>query len=180
MGDKKIVIDKTLDVNQIAAFLRLLADELEGKASAEPNEFGSQLHDFNKLKISLIKQEGGQLSLRLKVKDNKQAVNAATMEFTDIAEQDYRPFKQRHKATFVELSSCAKQGELPGPDLLMRFMTESQQLIAFPGFGDTYYNDYKQACLALEQAVNAGSVPDFQEKLAVINAQKKACHRRFK
>jgi len=49
MGDKKIAIEKTLNANQIAAFLRLLADELEGETSGEPNEFGSQLHDFNKL-----------------------------------------------------------------------------------------------------------------------------------
>jgi len=180
MGDKKIAIDKTLDVNQVAAFLRLLADELEGKNSAVPNEFGSQLHDFNKLKISLIKQEGGQLSLRLKVKDSKQVATASATEFTDIAEQDYRPFKQGYKTTFTALTSCANQNVLPSPDLILRFMTESQQLISFQGFGDHYYNDYKQACVTMEQAVKDGSTLAFQEKLAAIRAIKKACHQRFK
>lgn len=180
MGGKKIAIDKTSDVKQIAAFLRLLADELEGKTNSEPNEFGNQLHDFNRLKISLIKQEGGQLSLRLKVKGGKQADTGSTTEFTDIAEQEYRPFKQRYKVTFMELSACANQGALPSPEALARFMAESQQLISFQGFGDPHYNEYQQACLSLEQAVHDGSLPAFQEKLATINTLKKACHRRYK
>lgn len=179
MGDKKITIDKTLDVNQIAAFLRLLADELEGKNNGEPNEFGNQLHGFNKLKISLIKQEGGQLSLRLKVKDGKEASIVSATAFTDIVEE-YRPFKQHYKATFAELTSCANQGVLPAADLLSRFMAESQQLISFPGFGDLFYAEYKQACLAMEQAVKDGQLTAFQEKLAAIRALKKACHQRFK
>lgn len=180
MGDKNIAIDKTLDANQIAAFLRLLANELEGKNSAEPNEFGSQLHDFNKLKLSLIKKVGGQLSLRLKIKDSKQAATVSTTEFTDIAEHDYRPFKQQYKTTFTELTRCANQSALPSPDLLSRFMAQSQQLISFQGFGDLYYYEYKQACLTMEQTVKDGSIPAFQEKLAAINAIKKACHQRFK
>jgi XXXCH domain-containing protein len=180
MGDKKIAIDKTLNANQVAAFLRLLADELEGKNNADANEFGSQLHGFNKLKISLIKQEGGQLSLRLKVKDNKHAATVSTTEFTDIAEHEYRPFKQRYKATFAELTSCVSQNSFPSPDLLLRFMAQSQQLISFQGFGDPYYSDYMQACSAMVQAVNGGSILAFQEKMEGINALKKACPQRFK
>lgn len=180
MGDKKIVIDKTLDANQTAAFLRLLADELTGNSNLEPNEFGCQLHGFNKLKISLIKQEGGRLSVRLKIKDGLQGSPALSSEFTDVAAQDYRPFKQLLKATFAELNSCGKQGVLPSPELLSRFMAESQQLVSFPGFGDPYYDDYHAACRAMAQAVRDGSPPAFQEKLAAINTIKKACHRRFR
>ena len=180
MGGKKITIEKTSDVEQIAAFLRLLADELEGKPSSEANEFGKQLHDFNKLKISLIKQEGGQLSLRLKVKDGRPTDTSASTEFADIAEQEYRPFKQRYKTTFAELTTCGNQGTLPPPDLLSRFMAESQQLLAFQGFGDPYYHDYQQACQSMQQAALDGSVSNFQEKLAAINTLKKACHRRFR
>ncbi|MDD5759684.1 MAG: GAK system XXXCH domain-containing protein [Desulfobulbaceae bacterium] len=180
MGDKKIAIDKTLSSNQIAAFLRLLADELEGKDNAEPNEFGNQLHGFNKLKISLIKQEGGQLSLRLKIKDSPKTPPAATSQFIDTAEQEYRPFKQQYKATFTELTSCAHSGLLPAAELLARFMSESRKLISFQGFGDPCYDDYIQACLAMEQAVKDGELAHFQEKFSVLNALKKSCHQRYK
>jgi len=135
---------------------------------------------LSKLKLSLIKQQGGQLSLRLKIKDNKHVATVSDTEFTDIVEHEYRPFKQRYKATFAELTSCANQSTLPAPGLLLRFMTESQQLISFQGFGDSYYHDFKQACEAMAQAVKGGSVSAFQEKLAAIHAIKKACHQRFK
>ncbi len=180
MGEKKITIKKTLDACQIAAFLRLLAAELEGINNPESNELENQLHDFNKLKIGLIRQEGGQLSLSLKVRNRSQETTVSTAEFTDTAERDYRPFKQRLKSTFAELTNCANQAVLPSSELLSRFMAESQQLISFPGFGDPYYNDYWQACLTMEQAAKKGPAPAFQEKLAAVHAIKKACHRRFK
>jgi len=180
MGEKKIAIDKTLSSNQIAAFLRLLADELEGKDNAEPNEFGGQLHGFNKLKISLIKQEGGQLSVRLKIKDSPKTPSASTSEFTDIAAQEYRPFKRLYKATFGEVTSCASKGVLPAADLIVRFMSESRQLISFQGFGDPCYDAYIQACQTMEQAVKDGNLSLFQEKVSAINALKKSCHQTYK
>lgn len=183
MGEKQITIKKTLDTNQIAAFLRLLASEVEGTGGSAIDEFGNQLHDFNKLKIGLIKQEGGQLSLSLKVKNCKQEAAVAPAEyaeFADIAERDYRPFKQRFKSTFSDLTSCANRTELPSSELLSRFMAESRQLISFSGFGDPYYDDYWQACRDIEQAVLSNSASAFQEKWAAVNTIKKACHSRFK
>jgi len=181
MGEKKIVIDKTADVAQTAAFLRLLADELEGKSSPEPDEYGRQLHDFNKLKLCLIKQEGGEFSLRLKVKSAAGPSALRPMpEFTDIVVSDYRPFKQGLKATFAELTSCANQGQLPSPELLARFMAQSQQLVGFQGFGDFYYADYSQACREMADAVEHADAAVFQERIAAIQAIKKSCHRRFR
>ncbi len=180
MGEKKFTIKKSTDIKEIAAFLRLLATELEGGGNPDPNEFGIQLHDFNKLKIGLIKQEGGQLLLSLKVKNYGQEPQVATPEFIDIAEQEYGPFKQRMKATFAELTRCGEQGVLPSPELLTHFMTQSEQLVSYQGFGDPYYDAYSKACAALNQAVEGGSPTAFQEKLTAIKALKKACHQRFK
>lgn len=181
MEGKKITLEKTLDTHQVAAFLRFLADELEGKSSSENNELGWQLHGFNKLKIGLIKKEGGDLSLRLKIKDSGTPPAASSpAEFTDIAEQDYRPFKNTIKSTFSELSSCAAKGRLPSPELLTLFMDQSQQLISFPGFGDQYYDEYWQTCQAMEREAKASNLAGFQEKMAAITAVKKSCHSRFK
>ncbi|MBA3014613.1 MAG: GAK system XXXCH domain-containing protein [Proteobacteria bacterium] len=180
MEEKKITLEKTLDTKQVASFLRLLADELEGKSSFEGNEFGWQLHGFNKLKIGLIKKEGGHLSLRLKIKDSGTAPPAPPSEFTDIAEQEYRPFKQIIKSTFALLTSCANQGRLPSPELLVNFMDQSRKLIAFKDFGDIYYDEYWQTCQAMEHEVNKGVLTGFQEKLAAITDLKKSCHHRFK
>ena len=186
MGEKKIVIDKTVDVSQTAAFLRLLANELEGKSSPDPDEYGRQLHDFNKLKLCLIKQEGGELSLRLKVKGASAGPSApaaapsSSAEFTDIVASEYRPFKQQLKNTFAELTTCVSGGQLPSPQLLARFMAQSQQLVSFKGLGDPYYSDYTQACQALAKAVESGDAATLQERLAAIQALKKSCHRRFR
>lgn len=180
MGEKKITIKKTVDIDQVATFLRLLADELEGKSVSEFSEFGYQLHDFNKLKVALIRQEGGQLALSLKVKGSGHGAPSPAPDFNDAAESDYLSLKQQLKVTFVELNGCASQNILPSAEVLGRFMKQSHRVISFPGCGDYYYNDYWQACLAMEQAVDNGSAADFQEKMAAINTIKKACHRRFK
>lgn len=177
MGESKIAIEKTVDMNQAAAFLRLLADELEGKSSPELSEAGIQLHDFNKMKVRLIKQEGGQLALTIKVKNQSGKVPEATAGFDDIAARDYRPFKQEMKATFNSLREWAGQATLPPLELVAQFMSQSQRLTAFPGFGDSYYQEYWQACQGMEQAVKDGSISGFQERLAAI---KKNCHHRFK
>ena len=180
MGEKKITIKKTVDSKQIAAFLRLLAAELEGEGTPAPNTLGVQLHDFNKLKIGLIKEEGGQLLLSLKVKNTGRQAHVAAPEFVDTAEQEYQPFKQGMKSTFSDLARCGEQGILPSVELLARFMAQSEKLVSFTGFGDQYYEDYTKACAAMKQAVEAGSAAAFQEKLAALTALKKACHQRFK
>ena len=180
MDEKKVTIKKTVDANQAATFLRLLADELEGINSPVADAAGIQLHDFNKLKIALIKEEGGQLALTFKVKEHNRQRPVAATEFTDISEREYGPFKQQLKATYSQLLSLASQATLPAPELLAQFMAQSKRLITFAGFGDPYYHDYWQACLAMEQAVSAGQIAAFQERLAAIQALKKACHQRFK
>jgi XXXCH domain-containing protein len=180
MGESKIAIEKTVDMNQAAAFLRLLAAELEGTTSSELNEAGIRLHDFNKMKVRLIKREGGKLALTIKVKNQNGKGPEGTAEFTDVVAQDYRPFKQEIKATFAQLRECASQATLPPSELLSQFMAQSKRLIAFPGFGDPYYHDYWRACQDMEQAVKEGSAPAFQEKMATIATLKKACHHRFK
>jgi len=180
MGEKKIEIEKTVDMKRAAAFLRLLAAELEGTGDQEKNEFGIQLHDFNKMKIGLIKEAGGQLALTLKVKGLSPTEDLPKGEFTDVTALAYRPFKLEMKATFAELKTCASQATLPSPELLKRFMGQSRKLITFTGFGDSYYHAYWQACLAMEEAARAGRTADFQERLAAVNAIKKECHQRFK
>ncbi|MDP2106659.1 MAG: GAK system XXXCH domain-containing protein, partial [Desulfobulbaceae bacterium] len=105
---------------------------------------------------------------------------APPSEFTDIAEQEYRPFKQIIKSTFALLISCANQGRLPSPELLVNFMDQSRKLIAFKDFGDIYYDEYWQTCQAMEHEVNKGVLTGFQEKLAAITDLKKSCHHRFK
>ena len=180
MDENKITIKKAVDANQAAAFLRLLADELEGKGTSVSNESGVQLHDFNKLKIALIKQAGGQLALTFKVKDHQHESLVASQKFTDIAERDYRPFKQEMKATFSQLTACASQATLPSPELLAQFMTQSQRLITFKEFGAPFFHDYWQACLAMEQAAKGQDARAFQERMAAIQALKKECHQRFK
>lgn len=179
MGEKKIEIEKTVDMKRAAAFLRLLAAELEGTSDQESNEFGLQLHGFNKMKIGLIKQAGGQLALTLKVKGLSPTAEPPG-ELADVTVLAYRPFKLELKATFTALKACAAQATLPAPELLQRFLEQSQKLITFAGFGDSYYHDYWQACLAMAEAAREGRTTDFQERLAAINTIKKACHQRFK
>lgn len=183
MGGNRIKIEKKLATHEIAAFLRMLADEVEGKGGVATNEFGWELHDFNKLKIGLIKEGGGQLALSLKVKGQgqvRQGEAPAAPDFTDIGELEYRPFKREMKVTFVEIAAGLDQGKIPPEELWRRFMAQSKRLIAFSGFGDPFYNDYWQACASMDTAVGVGDLAACRRHWQTLVSLKRDCHRRYK
>ena len=181
MDEKQITVDRHLPAPAIAAILRQLADELEGKAPNEQAPPPWQLHGFNKLKMKLIRDEGGQLVLRFKIKNGDAPPAApASSAFIDIAEREYRPFKNQFKATFAELTALADRGGLPSAELAGRFWDQARRLTAFPGFGDPHYEEFWQACQALGARVEANDRAGFAAQVAAITELKRRCHRQFK
>jgi XXXCH domain-containing protein len=183
MSDKKVKIEKTLASDQIAAFLRLMADEIEGKGGESLREIGLDLHSFNKIKLGLIKSEGGQLTLTLKVKsDGRQSVDVSEKlkEFEDLAEMKYRPLKKIFNDTFRAMARAVTSQSLPAQSLVTDFLAQARAMVAYPGFGDDYYDQFSRTCEQLSTAFLAKDVTGFAEIFSRIAAQKKECHGRYK
>lgn len=180
---KQIKIEKTLESKQIAAFLRLLASEIEGTHDEELKNYGVDLHNFNKIKVGLVQHEGGQLHLTLKIKDrgNSTKTKGSLKEpFEDVAALKYRPLKKKLSATFKRVKKHIAADELPPPATIAAFLHEAREMVSFPGFGDDYYHEFSKACTALETAFQENDFATFKELTQKISSLKNTCHSRYK
>nr|MBF0222045.1 GAK system XXXCH domain-containing protein [Desulfobulbaceae bacterium] len=182
MDPKKITIQKTLERTQIAAFLRLLATEIEGGSSEGLQDFGVDLHNFNKIKVGLVKRAGGQLELKLKIKDGaalKGAEEAAT-ELEDASSNSYKLLKNKMSQTFKTIGRAVSEKRLPPAETVESFLREVEQMVSFPGFGDEYYDEFINLCRELERRYAEGKIEAVVELHGRILSQTKQCHRRYK
>ncbi len=184
MSTKKVKIEKTLEAKQIAAFLRLMAAEIEGGGEDSLNGLGVDLHSFNKLKLALIKKEGGDLVLTLKVKQGRQLTRQDkeenAMPFKDIAEMKYRPLKKTLKSGYAAIRKEIEGGGLPSEAEIKDFMALTRTMVSYPGFGDDSYADFSAACQELDLAFKKRDFPAFRISFQKIGALRKSCHGRYK
>lgn len=183
---RTIKIENHLEAEQIAGFLRTLADELEGKKEGGLQQFGIDLHDFNKIKLGLSRGEAGELFLKIKVRDRTaRRGHAGAEKLKKGGEEDpgrmaYRILKKRLKAKFAALGKAINDKELPGRDMVQAFIQDSRQMTAWPGFGDPFYEEYNRLCDAFDQASNDKDPARLAECFRELTACVKSCHDRYK
>lgn len=183
MAHKKIKIEKTLESEEIAAFLRLMASEIEGKGAVAMKDLGVDLHSFNKIKLGLIKKEGGNLTLTLKVKKDRPknvAAGGKQKAFEDLAELKYRPLKKVLKATFAKMHKSIRAEALPTAFAVEDFMAQARAMVSYPGFGDDYYESFIASCNEFEKAFRKNDLAAVKEIFVKISELKTDCHKRYK
>jgi XXXCH domain-containing protein len=182
---KTVQIENHLDVEQVAGFLRALADELEDRCDSCLQEYGIDLHDFNRIKLGLEKGETGELFLKIKVKEREfrrqpSKKKQGRRSGDDLGGQEYKILKKRLKAGFTALGKALKSEELPESPLFRSFLEDSRQMTAWPGFGDAYYRDYEELCGRFELAWKAKDRQQLQRMYAELTSCMKSCHERYK
>lgn len=180
---KQIKIQKTLERSQIAAFLRMLATEIEdGSVASDGNEFGVDLHNFNKLKVRLVRQAGGQLHLKLNIKDGDSENDHSTVleEFEDIADTRYKPLKKQMAATFKELARTLERNTVPSAQSVEMFLAQAEKMVSHPGFGDEHYDLFLKECRDFKRLCLAHDVAGASAQHVKITSLTKECHRRYK
>lgn len=182
MDPKKITIQKTLERNQIADFLRLLASEIEGNSGEGLQDFGVDLHNFNKIKVGLVKRAGGQLELKLKIKDGVafEPVTIAGNEFEAVSDSSYKLLKNQMSQSYKAIGCALKDKRLPPSETVDLFLKEAEQMISFPGFGDEYYGEFIGGCREFKDQCMKGNVEAVAELYGRITSLTKQCHRRYK
>ncbi len=185
---RTIKIENSLAAEQVAGFLRTLADELEGKNEGGLQQYGLELHDFNKIKLGLRRGEAGELFLKIKVRDSQvRQRHAAGMEKTkkggdeeDPGRMEYRILKKRLKANFAALGKAINAQELPERHIVQAFLQDSRRMTAWPGFGDPFYQEYNRLCTAFEEASNEKDPTRLAECFHNLTLCVKSCHARYK
>ncbi len=183
---RTIKIENSLAAGQVAGFLRALADELEGKNEGGLQEYGLELHEFNRIKLGLRRGETGELFLKIKVKDSTARHEAAfrqkgkKTDEEDPGRMAYRILKKRLKANFAALGRAINNQEPPARHIVQAFLQDSREMTARPGFGDPYYDEYNRLCKALEQACSEKDPARLADCFHNLTACVKSCHERYK
>lgn len=166
-------IARFMEKQELVSFFRDVADALEkgGKPGLEA------LEDFRKLKIG-VKNEFGQLELKMKIKPEKQEAAAA-----DASGQPglpkYKTLKKRMKSSFKMIFTMLHDGAMPPEQAVESFLSDSDLMVRYAGYGDEYYEDYTKACESFRKAYEAGDVQTLVAAVDALAEQKGRCHAKY-
>lgn len=169
-----IKIKKQVEQEEVAAFLRELADAFEhgGKEELEC------VNDFQKIKIA-IKNEFGQISLEAKLKTTDGCEEPEDETPAPPAKPKYKHIKKRMKSSFKLLVKMIHDGQTPPEEAVQSFLEDSALMVTYSGHGDEYYEEYTQACDAFKAAYEAGDMTKMHEAIDVLVHEKSRCHAKY-
>ncbi|WP_415719694.1 GAK system XXXCH domain-containing protein [Maridesulfovibrio sp.] len=183
---KKTKIEKYIQPGELPAFLRKMADALEGGAP-EDDAYLVMIEGFKKLKIN-IRNEFGHTAVKVTAKpmpeendeipDDKTENSAAEEATTD--KPKYKTIKKRMKASFKVIFKSVHAGTIPPAGVVEEFMADSQLMVSYEGYGDEYYDEYMEACEKFQQACTDSDVEAAHKACDEINSITAHCHSRYK
>lgn len=207
MQFKEAKIERSMTRDELAAFLRELADTLED--SENPNS----LANFHKLSMSL-KMTGQQAYARLKLRNpsdgcckaapvpaplaqpeikpahepaseqQETPVPEAAPTIEPVADNEplpsYKSLKKNMKDNFKIIFKAVHEGTLPPADVVESFVKDAHTMTRFPGKGDEYYAEFREAANELVEALQSGNLAQLNETADRLNHMKTECHARHK
>ena len=183
---KKSKIEKYIQPGELPAFLRKMADALEGGASEE-DAYLVMIEGFKKLKIN-IRNEFGHTTVKVTAKpmpeEKKEGTNNKTEkpepEETTAAKPKFKSIKKRMKESFKIIFKSVHAGTIPPADVVQEFMSDSQLMVSDEGYGDEYYDEYMEACEKFQQACTDSDIEAAHKACDEINSITAHCHSRYK
>jgi XXXCH domain-containing protein len=167
-----------MDVRDLPAFLRTLAEAMEHGDSADFPGIG----DFRKFKIT-GKSEGGQVSVKVRFKS---AGECDAMDETASCEAchasgmpKYKHLKKRMKTSFRLIFKTIHDGQVPPAEAVESFLADSELMVAYPGYGDEYYAQYAKTCAEFKAAFESGDLARMGEAIDAIAHEKSRCHAKY-
>ena len=167
-------LNKYVDRIELAAFFRRLADALENGATDELECIG----EFKKIKID-VKDEFGQLSLKMKVKAADSSAPGENDGDEAACKPKYKDLKKRMKASFKMIVKTVHEGHLPPAEAVGSFLDDSALMVTYPGYGDEYYESYTQACAEFRKAFDSGDIKALSQAVDVLVHEKSRCHAKY-
>ncbi|HHP7233736.1 MAG TPA: GAK system XXXCH domain-containing protein [Desulfobacterales bacterium] len=176
----------------VAQYLRHLADALDGKTARLPSELRTLPEPIAKMEVK-GKARKGRWELKIKIKAESSAgleksdltgkrVPSQAAAGTDESKNEYKKLKKRIKSAFTAIEESLAAQQLPEPQVLREFLTDSDQMMRFSGerFGEACYPAYRAGCRRLSEAYASEILDDFKAAYAELDRLKKDCHKAFK
>ncbi len=178
MGEKGTGVERLMSRQEAARYLRKVADQLESGTPADEPASDPAIGDFKKLKIGL-KNRGEQVEMKIKVKPTVFCDEAGSSPEKG-EKSAYKALKKKMKSDFKAIRESLVNGGFPLKETVGAFLRDSEQMVAYPGYGDAYYAEYQTACGRFQSAFEGGDLPGCQAACQELDRLKKACHDRYK
>lgn len=184
--DRKVKIEMAMA--EAADWLRDLADRLESPEK-DPGDAGlPDLGDFTKMKIG-FKRVGDRVRVKARVKGSKAPSEAAPGRCPEADEaageaegqkDAYKDLKTSMKKTFKAIKESLDADAIPPADTVAAFLSDSERMIRFPGYGDEYYEAYRAACFRFREAHRSADLAACKSARDELERLKSDCHDRYK
>jgi XXXCH domain-containing protein len=170
---RKAKTELNLDRSQTSAFLRTLADSIDS-GSTWLEGYDVDLSDYYKLKLSLKPlPESWQVKLKVSKTEAQEEEEAGQAE-------KYKQLKKRMEKYFKELEENLEQEEMASREIVSVFLRDAESMVAHPGKGEAFYDEFRQACSAFQEAFDGEDLSRLKERLGQLAALRDRCHERHK
>ena len=163
---------------EAAGLLRKLADTLE-QESDDLGEYGISLAELVKFKIKVDLGQDDALEVKFTGKGLK-VCGAEDPCGSGVVCESYSKLKKRMQIYFKAIRESVARGEMPSREIVSVFLSDSEKMISYHGYGDDFYPAYAEICEHLrasfdheDQAATAAVVEELAQA-------KKSCHDRYK
>jgi len=163
---------------EAADLLRKLADTLE-QDSDDLAEYGISLAELVKFKVKIDLGQNDALEVKFTGKGLK-VCGAEDPCGSGVVCESYSKLKKRMQIYFKAIRESVARGEMPSREIVSVFLSDSERMISYHGYGDEFYPAYAEICerlrLSFEQEDQAAIAAAVEELVQ----SKKSCHDRYK
>jgi XXXCH domain-containing protein len=164
--------------SEAADLLRRLADTLED-GSDEVGGYGVSLAELIKFKIKIDLSECDFMEVKFTGKGEKVCGSEDSCGSSGVCEK-YTSLKKRMQVYFKAMRESVAAGNMPSREIVSVFLSDSEKMVSYQGFGDEFYGPYMQICQRLREAVDADDQALTAAAVSELAQARKSCHERYK
>jgi len=112
------------------------------------------------------------------IKDNEGAWKHGSRE--NVSAAGYKELKKRMKKTFASISRSIGNQQFPLTKDMESFMQDSMSLVSISGYGDNYYQTYKEIVQRMYEACQQQDHSSLHQSFHEVKRIQRDCHNRYK
>lgn len=167
-----------LSRSEAADLLRKLAETLE-EESDDLGEYGISLAELVKFKIKVDLGQDDTLEVKFTGKGSK-VCEADDPCGSGVVSESYSKLKKRMQVYFKAIRESVNRAEMPSREIVSVFLTDSERMLSYHGYGEEFYPAYAELCDRLRAACDSENMADTAAVVEELIQSKKSCHDRYK
>lgn len=183
MASEKINFSK-LSKNEAAAFLREVADCLEGTETFSSALSLLECSDFKQLKITIKQKHTDDIHLKIKSKpiNYRDAISGdKPADFHGIEKPKYKKLKKKIKEEFTLIHEALSANLMPDVALMKSFLLNSELMVSYgEKYGAIYYAPYESTCTRFRAAYESDDLLSVKAIYQELSQIKTACHQEYR